>query len=60
MGSHYLFFRRFLGFIVVRVKIVGDIIPNAMQEVRRYSQWRRATIFLVEITSERESKLKGP
>jgi len=33
-----LFFLRFLVFVAVRVEIVGEAIPNAMQEVRRNSQ----------------------
>ena len=34
-------------------------IPNSMQEVRRNSQWRKATNCLGEMTSERESKSNG-
>ena len=54
------FFRRFFGFVAIREDRVGDTIPKVIQEVRRYSQWCKATNWLVEITSERESKLKGP
>ena len=54
------FFRRFFGFVARREDRVGGTIPKAIQETRRYSQWYKATNWLVEITSERESNLKGP
>ena len=53
------FFRRFFSFVTIREDRVRGTIPKVMQEVRRYSQWCKATNWLAEITSERESKLMG-
>ena len=53
------FFRRFFGFVAIMEDRVGGTIHKVMKEVRKYSQWCKATNWLAEITSERESKLKG-
>ena len=41
------------------MKIIEGTIPYTLHEVRRNSQWLNAIIFLAEIISKRESKLKG-
>ena len=61
MGHSYAFMWSGLeDFVSVRVKGIGGTMLRVEQRVRRNFQWDEATYFLGRITSERESKLKGP